>query len=102
MSPTTIASLAPRATAATAASVSDMFTGRVVSYPRQFIPSESPTRMIGTPASSARRAKHVSYAVQQPSFVFPFAALTAATFHFFILTFPPCPSPRRHPARRVS
>ena len=92
MSPTTIASFTPRATAATAASVSDMLTGSVVSYPRQLFPCESPTRMIGTPASSARRAKHESYAVQHPSFSLPFAALTVATFHFFIS---PSPFPPR-------
>ena len=102
MSPTTIASFAPRATAATAASVSDMLTGSVVSYPRQLFPCESPTRMIGAPASSASRAKHASYAVTQPSLVFPFAALTAATFHFFISPYPPCPYSRLHLARRVS
>ena len=60
MSPTTIASFVARATAPTAASVSERFTGSVVAYPSALMPIESPTRMIGTPASSASRAKHAS------------------------------------------
>ena len=41
-------------------SISSMRTGRVVEYPSTLLPIESPTSIIGTPASSARRAKHAS------------------------------------------
>ena len=82
MSPTTMASFTARETAPTAASVSDMLTGKVFSYPSTLLPIESPMSTIGTPASSARRAKQASYAVQQPSFSRPLDALTAATFHW--------------------
>jgi hypothetical protein len=50
-------------TARVSISISSMVTGSVDPWPSTVIAAESPTRMISTPAASARRALDASYAV---------------------------------------
>src|SRR5919106_6247775 len=63
MSPTMRASFAPRTTALVWWSISSIVTGSVFWYPRTLLPTESPTRITGMPASSRIRAVGKSYAV---------------------------------------
>ena len=57
MSPTTIGCRAARTTVRVRNSISSIVTGTVVpSWPRTTIAAVSPTRMMSTPASSAKRA----------------------------------------------
>ena len=56
MSPTTTGRFAPRATHCVMRTISSIVTATVDSRPCTTIPDESPTRIMSTPASSARRA----------------------------------------------
>jgi hypothetical protein len=63
MSATTSGRTAPRVTARVRTSISSTVAGTVESCPSTTIAAESPTRMMSTPAASARRPPGASYAV---------------------------------------
>ena len=63
MSATRNARLRPRAAASVCRTMSSIVTFSVSGWPSTTIPSESPTRITSTPASSKMRANRASYAV---------------------------------------